>query len=338
MSRRTARDVTGRLSRCQLSDIECADCRGEPKERAVKYWVTYPIVSAGYAGDLLSGEAISRFTRAADAAGFDGIGFTDHPAPSDKWLRSGGHDALDPFAALAFVAASSDRLQLIPNIVVLPYRNPFLVAKLAATLDVLSAGRFVLSTALGYLRSEYRALGVDFNLRNELFDEALEVLRGVWTTDAFPFEGSGYTASGVSANPKPARVPIWIGGNSQRTRRRVAERGDGWNPFPASATMAQTTGTVRLETVEELSAMLDYLWQKVDEAERDRASIDIAFSAGHGDVTAADFDPARHLDQLGELRGVGVTWNGVSVPGDSLDHALEALAEYGEKVIAPSRK
>ena len=64
----------------------------------MKYWVTYPIVSAGYAGDLVKGPAIARFTHAAEEAGFDGIGFTDHPAPSDKWLRNGGHDALDPFA------------------------------------------------------------------------------------------------------------------------------------------------------------------------------------------------------------------------------------------------
>jgi probable F420-dependent oxidoreductase len=304
----------------------------------VKYWVTYPIVGGSYDPELVGGPAIARFTQAAEAAGFDGIGFTDHPAPSDKWLRSGGHDALDPFAALAFAAANSQRLQLIPNIVVLPYRNPFLVAKLAATLDALSGGRFVLSTALGYLRSEYRSLGVDFQARNELFDEALQVLRGVWTTDAFAFEGTGYTASGVSANPKPGHVPIWIGGNSQRTRRRVAELGDGWNPFPASEVMAQTTGTVRLETVDDLSKMLDYLWPKVEEAGRDRASIDVAFTAAHGDVASSDFDAARHVDTLGELSALGVTWNGVSVPGDSTGHALESLAKYGETVIAPSRK
>ncbi len=304
----------------------------------MKYWVTYPIASGTYAEEILSGAAIARFAQAAEEAGFDGIGFTDHPAPSDKWLRAGGHDALDPFAALAFVAAATERLLLIPNIVVLPYRNPFLVAKLSATLDALSGGRFVLSTALGYLRSEYRSLGVDFQIRNELFDEALEVLRGVWSTEAFAFEGTGYTASGVTANPRPGRVPIWIGGNSQRTRRRVAEFGDGWNPFPASAVMAQTTGTVPLETVEDLSTLLDYLWRKVDEAGRERSSIDLAFTASHGNVAAADFDAARHLDQLGELIALGVTWNGVSVPGDSTEHALECLAEYGEKVIAPSRK
>ena len=245
-----------------------------------------------------------------------------------RWIRS---------PALAFAAAVSERLLLIPNIVVLPYRNPFLVAKLSATLDALSGGRFVLSTALGYLRSEYRALGVDFDARNELFDEALEVLRGVWTTDAFPFEGSGYTASGVSANPKPSKVPIWIGGNSQKTRRRVATFGDAWNPFPASEMVAQTTGTVRLETVEDLSKMLDYLWQKVDEAGRDRSDIDVTFIAGHGEPSTADFHPDRHLEELGKLAGIGVSWNGVTVPGDSIEHAVEGLAEYGERVIAPSR-
>src|SRR5262249_7324090 len=162
-------------------------------------------------------------------------GFTDHPAPSDKWLNAGGHDALDPFVALAVVAAATDRLQLIPNIVVLPYRNPFLVAKSAASLDALSDGRFILSVATGYLRSEYRALGGDFGQRNALFEEAIVVLGGVWSQDKFAYEGTGFTATEVTANPKPAHVPIWIGGNSALTRRRVAAHGDGWNPFPAPA-------------------------------------------------------------------------------------------------------
>jgi hypothetical protein len=64
----------------------------------------------------------------------------------------------------------------------------------------------------------------------------------------------------------------------------------------------------------------------------------VAFTAAHGDVAAADFDAAHHLDLLGELSALGVTWNGVTVPGDSTAHALESLAEYGEKVIAPSQK
>ena len=153
----------------------------------MKYWVTYPLVSHPYNEELLTKDALTAFATTAERVGFDGIGFTDHPAPSHRWLQAGGHDALDPFAALAFVAAVTDRIRLIPNIVVLPYRSPFLVAKAVATIDVLSGGRFTLATATGYLKAEYKALGVDFDASNDLFDEAIEVRRGVWTSDENTF-------------------------------------------------------------------------------------------------------------------------------------------------------
>ena len=300
----------------------------------MKHWVTYPLVSHPYDPAFVSKDALVRFAHAAETAGFDGIGFTDHPAPSHKWLQAGGHDALDPFAALAFVAAVTERLLLIPNIVVLPYRNPFLVAKAVATIDALSDGRFVLATATGYLRSEYRALGVDYDDRNELFDEALEVLRGIWTTDDFAFEGRTFTAGGQTANPKPARVPIWIGGNSQRSRQRVAELGDGWNPFPSPAGLARTTKTPALETVEDLARMLDDLWQRVEGAGRDRARIDVAFLTPAGGSPGDDsFDADAHRTGLEGLAALGVTWNGVGVPSDSLEHAIETMLRYGEQVI-----
>jgi len=158
----------------------------------MRFTITHPMHSHPYNPELVTGAGVATIAAAAEAAGFSGFGFTDHPAPSDKWLNAGGHDALDPFAALTYVAAVTERLLLIPNIVVLPYRNPFIVAKSAATIDALSGGRFVLSVATGYLRSEYRALGVDFEQRNELFDEALVAIKGVWATDQFSFEGSGY--------------------------------------------------------------------------------------------------------------------------------------------------
>ncbi len=300
----------------------------------MRHWITYPIVTHPLNPELVTKDALVRFARAAEEAGFDGMGFTDHPAPSHKWLQAGGHDALDPFAALGMVAAVTDRLRLIPNILVLPYRNPFLVAKAAATLDALSGGRFVLSVATGYQRGEYRALGVEFDDRNALFDEALEVICGAWTTDDFAYEGRTFTATGQTLNPKPRHVPIWIGGNSQLTRRRVASGADGWNPFPAPAVLAKTAKTPVLETVADLAAMLDHLWRLVDEAGRDRAAIDVSFSTPAGGRPGDDgFDVAAHLAGLAELAALGVTWNGVAVPGDSLAHALEALQQYGEQVI-----
>src|SRR4051794_18211107 len=299
----------------------------------MNHWVTYPLISHPLNPEFIAGSTLTRVARAAEAAGFSGIAFTDHPAPSHKWLKAGGHDALDPFAALSFVAGVTERIKLIPNIVVLPYRNPFLVAKAAATIDALSGGRFVLSVAVGYLRSEYRALGVDFERRNELFDDALAVLRGVWTPDEFSYEGSGFTAGAVTANPKPAQLPIWIGGNSALTRRRVAQRGDGWNPFPASRQLATTARTQPLESVADLLPMIEDLRRHSEAAGRDPAAIDIAFTTGHFGPGDSGFSAAAHLETLEEMASAGVTWNSIGVPGDSIGRAVEALDRYGAEVI-----
>jgi probable F420-dependent oxidoreductase len=300
----------------------------------MRHWVTYPMVTHPFDPAFATKDAVVRFAQEAERAGFDGMGFTDHPAPSDRWLRNGGHDALDPFAALAFVAAVTDRLLLIPNIVVLPYRNPFLVAKAVATIDALSGGRFVLSTAVGYQRAEYRALGVDYDERNDLFDEAIEVIKGIWSTDDFAYDGHHFFAKGQTANPKPSHAPIWIGGNSQLSRRRAATVADGWNPFPAPRSIASTTKTVALETLDDLAPLIGDLWQRVDAAGRDRSEVDVSFSnlAG-GTPGCSDFDAGAAAQGEADLADLGVTWTAVSVPGGSVEHAIEALQAYGEQVI-----
>ena len=301
----------------------------------MNYWVTYPLTTHPYNPELITKAALTRFCEVAEAAGFAGIGFTDHPAPSEKWLKAGGHDALDPFTALSFCAAVTNRMRLIPNIVVLPYRNPFLVAKAAATLDALSDGRFTLAVATGYMRGEYQALGVDFDQRNALFDEAIEVIRGVWSEDEFAHQGTTFTARGQTANPKPTpHPPIWIGGNSRISRQRVARYADGWSPFPAPRVLASTAKTRPLESVDDLRPMLDELWQFMEEAGRDPASIDVSFgSSAGGDPGRDTFDADAQLAAMEELTAIGVTWSGVGVPGDSLVHALETLERFGTSVI-----
>lgn len=303
----------------------------------MKFWTTYPILTHPMNPEFAAGRGLVRFARAAEAAGLDGIAFTDHPAPSQKWLSAGGHDALDPFAALSFVAGVTERIRLIPNIVVLPYRNPFIVAKAAATIDALSGGRFVLSVATGYLRGEYRALGVDFERRNELFDEALDVIRGVWSVDEFSYEGSSFVAAGVTAAPKPAHVPIWIGGNSARTRRRVAAHADGWNPFSAPPALARTTRTPPLETLEDLAPMIDDLRRLVDAAGRDPSTVDVTFGTGLPGPHHPGFRAEAELERLAAMEALGVTWSSVAVPDDTLDRAVDALDRYGEEVIRACR-
>jgi probable F420-dependent oxidoreductase len=302
----------------------------------MNFWVTYPLVAHPHNPDFLTKSALTRFCVAAEEAGFAGIGFTDHPAPTERWLQAGGHDAVDPFTALSFCAAVTDRLRLIPNIMVLPYRNPFLVAKAAATLDAFSGGRFTLAVATGYMRGEYQALGVDFEQRNALFDEAIEVILAIWSQDNIAHEGLTFTAKGQTANPKPnPHPPIWIGGNSGLSRRRVARYGNGWSPFPAPRVLAQTAKSAVLETVDDLRPMLDELWQLVEAADRDPAEIDVAFGTSAGGDPAGDhFNPEAQLDGVAELAQLGVTWSGVGLPADSVDHAIETMQRFGELVIS----
>ena len=160
---------------------------------------------------------------------------TDHPAPDAKWLAGGGHHALDPFVALSFAAAATTRIRVQTHILVLPYRNPLLTAKSVLSLDVLSGGRVILGVAPGYLKPEFAALGVDFDERNELTDEAIDVMRQLWTDGEIETVGRHFRTRGTTMRPpvvqKP-HPPIWIGGNSTAAIRRAAERGQGWVPFP----------------------------------------------------------------------------------------------------------
>lgn len=302
----------------------------------MKFAVTHPMHSHPYNRELVTGAGVAAMAAAAEAAGFDGFGFTDHPAPTQRWLDAGGHDALDPFVAMGFAAAHTTTLRMIPNIVVLPYRNPFVVAKSGATLDLLSGGRFTLAVGAGYLRREFTALGVDFDERGRLLEEALDVIRTVWATDDMSYQGRHFVAQGITAHPRPtAPPPIWIGGNTAAARRRVAEYGHGWCPFPAPAGLAATARTDVLDTNHALAKGISRLHRLLEESGRDPSDVDIAFANLAGGSPGDDaFNPDAYLAGLAELAEMGVSWVQVSVPGDSLAHARAALESFGTQVIA----
>ncbi|KUH99086.1 LLM class F420-dependent oxidoreductase [Mycobacterium sp. IS-3022] len=303
----------------------------------MRFTFTHPMHTHPYNPELVTGKGIATVAAAAEAAGFDGFGFTDHPAPTQRWLEAGGHDAVDPFVAMGYAAATTTTLRLIPNIVVLPYRNPFVVAKAGATLDLLSEGRFTLGVGVGYLKREFAALGVDFEERAALFEEALEVIRGIWTTDDYSYQGRHFTASGITAHPRPVshpHPPIWIGGNTTAARKRVVAYGDGWCPFPAPALLAQTARTATMDT-ETLASGIDDLRRRFDEAGRDWSRIDITFTNPEGGSPGSDdFKADAYLAGLEKLAATGVTWVQVGLPGDSLSHVLETIERFGKSVIA----
>ncbi|HXL61112.1 MAG TPA: LLM class F420-dependent oxidoreductase [Mycobacterium sp.] len=302
----------------------------------MRFMLEYPVAHASYSKEFLDPEVMSAVAVNAEKAGFAAIGFTDHPAPSDKWMRAGGHESLDPFSALAFCAAVTTRLRLMTFLLVAPYRNPLLIAKCAATVDVLSKGRLVLALGAGYLRSEFAALGVDFADRNDLLDEAVAAMTGIWSNDAFSFEGRHFNAIGQTARPRPVQqpVPMWFGGNSVRARKRAARAGHGWAPLMNDATAATTNRTALLDTPRKLAAAVEQLREFVVDEDRDPAAVEVQVETPQAGAWASAESLERHRDHLGELSAVGVTSFVVKVPGDDPHRAIDALNRYGNDVIA----
>jgi probable F420-dependent oxidoreductase len=302
----------------------------------MRFMLEYPVAHTSYNEEFLDPEVMSSVAVNAEKAGFAAIGFTDHPAPSDKWMRAGGHDSLDPFSALAFCAAVTTRLRLMTFLLIAPYRNPLLTAKCAATVDVLSKGRLVLALGAGYLRSEFAALGVDFADRNDLLDEAVAAMTGIWSTDAFSFEGRRFTAIGQTARPGPVQqpVPMWFGGNSVRARKRAARAGQGWAPLMNDPTAATTNRTALLDTPRKLAAAVEQLLEFVVDEDRDPAAVEVQVETPQAGAWASEESLERHRDHLGELSAVGVTSFVVKVPGDDPQRAIDELNRYGNDVIA----
>src|SRR5215471_18604966 len=304
----------------------------------MKFFLEYPLLSDTDGGAWIDPGNMAEFARVAEVSGADGIALTDHPAPSKKWYDRGGHATIDPFVGLGFIAAATTRVRLMTTLTVVPYRNPILTAKSMAAVDLLSKGRATFVLGTGYLRSEFAALGVDFQERNELFDEAVEVMKGVWSDDEFRYEGRHFTALGVIMRPGPVQQPhppLWLGGNAKVVRQRVAEWGDGWMPMLGGPQLTATTRTAEIATMDELGGRIREIKAWMEDAGRDPSELDVSAAEGMRFTAGAGID--EQVDQLGRFAEMGITWTGFPFPHDSFDAALDGLREYGETVIAKLR-
>jgi probable F420-dependent oxidoreductase len=281
--------------------------------------------------EFVSAEAISEIARIAEASGFRAVHVTDHPAPDTKWLDHGGHHALDPFVALSFAAAATTDVNLLTNVYIAAYRNPFLGAKSIQSLAVLSGGRLILGTAAGYLKPEFKALGIDFETRGALLDEALDVLGRVLTGEDVAYEGTSFAARGVRLYPIPSTPPpIWVGGNSKPAVRRAVARAQGWAPFNTFG-YAAASRTAEISTLEELESAI--AWAKKYAAEIGRTEpLDICFSAGNllDDSKSTD---ERHAT-IAKLEGMGVTWLTVAPQGATRAEVVDHAHAFAEEFIA----
>jgi probable F420-dependent oxidoreductase len=286
-------------------------------------------------GEFASMDAVREVGSVLERAGFNAGLVTDHPAPTGRWLDTGGHYAQGPFVMLALLAACTTTLRLQTGILVLPYRNPFTVARDVATLDHFSNGRVSLSVGAGYLKGEYRAMGVDFDNRNELMDEYIRALRVSLTGEEFTFEGTGYVAYGNRIIPGPVqdRLPIYCGGNAKRAIRRVVDLCDGWNPFftGVSGVNTATTRTVAMSDADDLAVGLAYMREYCDQVGRaDFPEIVLGGLTSPGVQVSSQ----ELLDLAARYAEMGVSTAAISPNGRTRAEWCDDAERIGAEVIA----
>lgn len=261
---------------------------------------------------VMDGDALCRFARTAEALGFESIWAYDHvvlptapttqyPYSSDgSFPRAGSEPFLEAMTVLSYVAACTERVRIGSTVIIVPYRNPVVQAKMFASLDVLSGGRAICGVGVGWLEKEFETLDVPYSERGPMTDEYLAIFKDLWTESAPEFHGKYYSYDGIQFYPKPLQkphIPIWVGGHSKRAVRRAVKYGDAWH--------------VTRHTPEYVAGLLPYLHEQADAAGRDPAEITISLKR------------ALHFTDLGLSGGAGVGTTG-AVVGTADDVAEDA--------------
>lgn len=276
------------------------------------------------AGPFASPDLLTALARNAEAAGVESLWSVEHVVipvgyrstypydPSGKIPAPENVPLPDPLLCLAYAAAVTKTIRLATGILILPQRHPLYVAKEAATLDVLSNGRFILGIGVGWLAEEFEALGIPFAERGGRTAEAVRALRALWSEGPCTFEGRYYRWSAVESNPKPVQrpgVPIVVGGHTEISARRAARYGDGYFPGVADP--------------ERLGRLLGVLREECARVGRDPATIEI---------TAMHYFP--DLDTAKRFRDLGVHRLAVMPPAFDAEGLERGCAELHERLIA----
>lgn len=289
-------------------------------------------------------EPTIRIAQRAEELGFDSLWTSDHVILPDRiesrypYSRTGEFpmDAainyVDPFISLAVAAGCTERVELGITVLILPYRNPIVTAKMLSSLDMLAGGRVILAGGVGWMREEFEALNLPyFEQRGKVTDEWIEIFRTCWEQDVPSYAGQHYRFEKIHFNPKPTRrIPIWIGGNSPAALRRAGRIGDGWHPA--------RTGP------DELRPAIQQVKEHAEAAGRDPASIEISMGCVLDvldDLGAGTRRPSRDL--IGTPEGIAEFVHTLSDLGlthlaldfrsaTSLDAMLETMDKFHEQV------
>jgi probable F420-dependent oxidoreductase len=285
-------------------------------------------------------EAVLRLARALERIGFDHIDIFDHvvmghpidgrpPGPYNPAMP-----ILEALMTLSYIAAVTTRVTLGTEVLVLPQREPTLVAKQVSTLDTLAGGRVRLGVGVGWQESEYDALGAPFATRGARMNEAIALLRAYWGEARVEFAGTHYRARAMSMEPKPPQgreIPIWIGGYSEAAFRRVGRLGDGW--------LAS-----RVTDAADARRAIEAIHQQAEAAGRDPAGIGLQSMVAPPprDAEGKRFyaEPDRVVARVADLKAMGFGWVSLNATAlfqsgaRSVDAMADALAALHAKIRA----
>ena len=286
--------------------------------------ILYPPIASPWESEANSDD-ILRVARKADQVGWDWLTISEHVVIPREMTDVMGPRFPEAVSAAAVLAGATQRIKILTYVLVLPYRNPVLLAKQLSTLDFLSAGRLILGTAVGHLEREIEALKVPFQERGAMTDEYLRAMKELWTNPDPSFQGRYVQFERIVFEPKPVQKPhppILMGGNTRLAMRRAASVGDGWLPW--------------LVTREELPACLSYIREQPGFEQR-RARFEVVMPVSSLNVVdySHEIRGETHLrsgrdelvDEIGILREAGVTAVQVPPPRTS---SVEQLLEWTE--------
>ncbi|MFV2178160.1 TIGR03619 family F420-dependent LLM class oxidoreductase [Actinomadura sp. LOL_016] len=281
----------------------------------MKVGISSPIVAlAGRrpAWEAAAGTAeLVQVARAADRLGYEFMTCPDHVAVPPGLPR--GERFYDPLATFAFLAGQTRRLRFLPYVLVLPFYHPLEIAKRYGTLDHLSDGRLILAFGVGNLKEEFDMLGAPFEDRGPRADDGLRALRAALSGRTVSYDGPYYAFRDMVIDPHAvqSRVPLWIGGHSERALHRAVTLGDGWSPAPRS---------FRGPTPEQMRRMLD--------RHEPPEGFDVVLTPG--ERLDPVNDPGRAGEVIATAEGAGATHVNLTVRHDSLAHYLEQLEAFAE--------
>jgi probable F420-dependent oxidoreductase len=305
--------------------------------------MTTPRLSVGVrtfsAEDPGGWESLLERARLLDRAGVDRLLVSDHVVFGERLDAYGNPETggvtggvqptgpdghwLEPLTTLAVIAGTTSRIRLATNILIAALRRPVVLAKSAATLDVLSGGRLDLGVGIGWQREEYEAAGLDFERRGRLLDETLEVCQTLWRESSASYRSDALQFDAIHQMPKPLQpggVPLWISGRlNAAVVRRLARFGSGWIPWGDDAN--------------DLGSSLPRLRSMLEEAGRDAAGLEVAGQLPMVRDDHGELDVDATMAAVPELVEAGVTDFRVSlrIPSepaaaeDHLGHAVEAF-------------